>query len=107
MTSRWVVHKFGGTSVANAAGYEAAARILLSLRRDEERLAVVVSAMSGVTDGLLELLALAASRNDSYLAKLQDLKERHLDAMGQLRLSAAQQQSLGESIAADFKIGRA
>jgi len=74
MTSRWVVHKFGGTSVANARGYEAAARILLSLRRNEERSAVVVSAMSGVTDGLLELLALAASRNDSYLAGLHSLK---------------------------------
>ena len=74
MSSRWVVHKFGGTSVANARGYETAARILLSLRRDEERSAVVVSAMSGVTDGLLELLSLAALRNDSYLAKLHGMK---------------------------------
>ena len=103
MTARWVVHKFGGTSVANARGFEAAARILLSLHRDEERSAVVVSAMSGVTDGLLELLDLAASRNDDYLAKLHGLKERHLHTMAHLGLSAAPQQSLAESIAADFK----
>jgi aspartokinase/homoserine dehydrogenase 1 len=79
------------------------ARILLSLHRDEERSAVVVSAMSGVTDGLLELLDLAASRNDDYLAKLHGLKERHLHTMAHLGLSAAPQQSLAESIACRFQ----
>src|SRR6185369_4382845 len=44
-----------------------------------------------------------ASRNDSYLARLHSLKARHLDAMRELRLSAARQQSLAESIAADFQ----
>ena len=38
-------------------------------------MAVIVSAMSGVTDNLIELVALAASQNDSYLAKLKGLKE--------------------------------
>ena len=64
MTSSWVVHKFGGTSVAGARGYQAVGRILRSLRSDGERAAVVVSAMSGVTDGLIELVSLAASQND-------------------------------------------
>ena len=79
-------------------------RILATIsRRDEERMAVVVSAMSGVTDGLIELLELAASRNDSYLAKLHSLKERHLDTMNQLGLSEARKQSVAESFASDFK----
>ena len=66
-------------------------------------MAVVVSAMSGVTDSLIELVALAASRNDSYLAKLQGLKEKHLGTMTQLSLSEEQNQSLAESLASDFK----
>src|SRR4030095_4200735 len=103
MTSRWVVHKFGGTSVADARGYQAAARILRSLRSDGERVAVVVSAMSGVTDTLIELVSLAAIQNDSYLAKLQALKERHLETMAQLCLSEQQKQSLAEGLASDFK----
>ena len=47
MTSRWIVHKFGGTSVANAERYRAAAEIVVS-SRGERQAAVVVSAMSGV-----------------------------------------------------------
>src|SRR5262249_45316747 len=103
MISRWVVHKFGGTSLANARGYQAAGQILRSLRRDGERLAVVVSAMSGVTDSLIEVVTLAASQNDSYLAKLQGLKEKHLGTMAQLGLSEEQRQSLEESLVSDFK----
>ena len=56
MISRWVVHKFGGTSVADAERYQAAAGILLSRQKAGERTAVVVSAMSGVTDALIELV---------------------------------------------------
>lgn len=103
MTSNWVVHKFGGTSVANAVGYQAVGRILRSLRKPGESVAVVVSAMSGVTNGLIELVTLAASQNDSYLAKLQGLKEKHLETITQLGLSPAQKQSLSESLASDFK----
>jgi aspartokinase/homoserine dehydrogenase 1 len=103
MTFRWVVHKFGGTSVANAAGYQAVGRILESLRHDGEHTAVVVSAMSGVTDALIELVELAANRNDSYLANLQSLKQKHLDAMTELGLSLPSRQALAETVADDFK----
>ena len=103
MTSRWVMHKFGGTSVANAAGYQAVGRILESLRQEGERTAVVVSAMSGVTDSLIELVELAAHRNDSYLPKLETLKQRHLGTMVELGLSPEPQQALAESLANDFK----
>ena len=53
----WRVHKFGGSSVADAACMQRAARIL-----DEEeapRVAVVVSACGGVTDALLNLVSAA------------------------------------------------
>ncbi|HEX8336735.1 MAG TPA: hypothetical protein VF621_08390 [Pyrinomonadaceae bacterium] len=51
--AKWAVHKFGGTSAADAGRYKAVAEILLARRAAGERAAVVVSAMSGVTDALL------------------------------------------------------
>ena len=85
MNSKWVVHKFGGTSVADAERYRAAAEIVLS-RAPGERTAVVVSAMSGVTDALIQSVELAANQDSSYLAKLKDLKNRHLETVAALQL---------------------
>jgi aspartokinase/homoserine dehydrogenase 1 len=99
---KWVVHKFGGTSVADAGRYHSVAEILLARRAEGERAAVVVSAMSGVTDSLLELVELAAARNSSYTDKLAALRTRHLDTAAQLELSAAQTTSLVESIEAEL-----
>ena len=48
----WIVHKFGGTSVANAERYRHVAKVLAE--RPEKRKAVVVSAMSGITDALIQ-----------------------------------------------------
>ena len=79
MSAGWTVHKFGGTSVANADRYRAAAEIILS-QRSGERVAVVVSAMSGVTNALIESVNLAATQDDSYLQKLQSLENQHLEA---------------------------
>ena len=59
-----VVHKFGGTSVAGAERYRAVADIVLA--RPEPRRAVVVSAMSGVTDALVRAVALAGARDGGY-----------------------------------------
>ena len=101
MSTKWVVHKFGGTSVADAERYRTAAKILLS-RQLGQRTAVVVSAMGGVTDELIRSIDLAANQDDSYLAKLQSLKERHLQTLTGLGLTAARQQSLSEAIGADF-----
>src|SRR5215217_5445114 len=99
--SKWVVHKFGGTSVANAERYRAAAEIVLS-REAGERVAVVVSAMSGVTNGLIQSVELAASRDSSYLTKLQELKNQQLETVTELDLAAAQANSLREVIISDF-----
>lgn len=99
--SKWVVHKFGGTSVADADRYRAAAEILLS-PQPAEWTAVVVSAMSGVTNALIESLDLAASQDTAYISKLEALKERHLETIEKLQLAAAQNTALREAIVADF-----
>src|SRR6185436_11798539 len=100
MKSQWVVHKFGGTSVANAERYRAAAEIVLA-SAPGERVAVIVSAMSGVTNELIRAVELAAKHDASYLAKLSELKTRHLETVSELQLSAAQSESLSKIISSD------
>ena len=51
----WIVHKFGGTSVADAACFVRVAEIVEA--RADARQAVVVSACRGVTDALLGVVA--------------------------------------------------
>ncbi len=74
----WVVHKFGGTSVANAERYRNAARLVRAEAAD--RAAVVVSAMSGVTDALLALVSRARRRDEGYGEALEALHARHVEA---------------------------
>jgi aspartokinase/homoserine dehydrogenase 1 len=69
-------HKFGGSSVADAARYRSVAELLRGQR--ETRQVVVVSAMRGVTDALVALAADAVACADTREAWLA-LRERHLD----------------------------
>lgn len=84
--SPWEVHKFGGTSVLHAERYRGVARILEAElgKSSGARLAVVVSAMKGVTDDLIALVSLAQARDESYRAKLAALRSRHDDAVRDL-----------------------
>ena len=58
----WKVHKFGGSSVADAACMQRVAAIIEA--DTAQRKAVVLSACRGVTDSLLSLVAMA-EQNDS------------------------------------------
>jgi bifunctional aspartokinase / homoserine dehydrogenase 1 len=98
---KWVVHKFGGTSVADAGRYKAVAEILLARRERGERAAVVVSAMSGVTDALLGLVVGAAARDASYTEALRVLCARHLDTAAALGINAGRERVLAEVVESD------
>ncbi|MGO9802893.1 MAG: aspartate kinase, partial [Steroidobacteraceae bacterium] len=74
-TDPWVVHKFGGSSVADADCFRRVATILESI--PGKHLAVVLSACRGVTDALLRLIALAERQNDSFKAEIGELRARH------------------------------
>ena len=74
-TEPWVVHKFGGSSVADADCFRRVAAILDSL--PGARLAVVLSACRGVTDALLKLVELAERQDDSYRGHIAALRDRH------------------------------
>jgi aspartokinase/homoserine dehydrogenase 1 len=74
------VLKFGGSSLATPERIRAVAEIL---REAASRgpLAAVVSALGGVTDGLLTLAQKAADRDESYQDLLAELRRRHQDAV--------------------------
>jgi aspartokinase/homoserine dehydrogenase 1 len=71
----WVVHKFGGSSVADAGCFRRVAAILEA--HPEGRLAVVLSACRGVTDALLRLVALAEVSDPGYRGEIAALRARH------------------------------
>ena len=78
----WIVHKFGGTSVASAERYRNVARVLAA--RPERHQGVVVSAMSGVTDALIQAVERAGRRDAGYRDVLEQLHRRHREAIGEL-----------------------
>src|SRR5688500_13599884 len=98
-----VVQKFGGTSVADPAAIRRLIEIVRTARaRDGRGPAVVVSAMSGVTDALLGVAAAAGSaRTDEALTRGEQLRERHLAAAGEL-VPGAEHAALAAHIGESF-----
>ena len=73
-SSDWVVHKFGGTSVYDAACFRKVADIIESQPTSASgaRLAVVLSAAKGTTDVLPGLVALAEKQDPAVSHQLQE-----------------------------------
>jgi bifunctional aspartokinase / homoserine dehydrogenase 1 len=86
----WVVHKFGGSSVADADCFRKVAAILEAAPAG--RLAVVLSACRGVTDALLRLVALAERRDERVREEIAQLRLRHLAIADELLSSGAARQ---------------
>lgn len=81
MSNRTLVIKFGGTSVGGAAAIAQAAEIVRATREAWPRVAVVVSAMSGATDALLQGAAAAARGDLTGVGQIVErLRSQHLDA---------------------------
>ncbi|MBS1526916.1 MAG: bifunctional aspartate kinase/homoserine dehydrogenase I [Bacteroidetes bacterium] len=70
--------KFGGTSVGSAQSIGTVIDILKKEYRSGEKPVVVLSAMSGVTNLLLEM-AQKAQRGEDFTAQLAELETRHFD----------------------------
>jgi bifunctional aspartokinase / homoserine dehydrogenase 1 len=96
-TNAWVVHKFGGSSVADAQCFERVARIIETAPFNAPaRVAVVLSACKGVTDELLQLVALAERRDESWRDRLAALRARHAGIAGALLNAASAAEYLAE-----------
>jgi len=104
----WVVHKFGGSSVADAQCFERVAAIVespmpasapqLAAPRPATptRLAVVLSACKGVTDTLLELVSMAERQDALWRERLGAVRERHAGLASALLEPAAVAQYLAQ-----------
>lgn len=79
------VLKFGGTSVANAENISKVSAIVKAKSENHEgQTIVIVSALGGVTDLLLQAATLASEGKEEYREKLLTLEQRHLETVKQL-----------------------
>src|SRR5271170_5158145 len=74
---QWIVHKFGGSSVADADCFRRVADIVEA--SPTARAAVVLSACRGVTDALLALVTLAEKPDGYFPSAIEVLKKRHVE----------------------------
>ncbi|MCB0655871.1 MAG: bifunctional aspartate kinase/homoserine dehydrogenase I [Saprospiraceae bacterium] len=73
-----IILKFGGSSVADAARIRNVASIISSYH---EPVAVVCSALGGVTDFLIAMSNLAAQGDSAYKAQLDAFRQRHYEVV--------------------------
>lgn len=90
------VLKFGGSSVKHAANIQRAIQIIADHRKANEPLWVVVSALGGITDALLQASEQAAAGRESYRELLAEVEQRHLDAIRELLPITGQSALLSE-----------
>ncbi|MDX9850978.1 MAG: aspartate kinase [Anaerolineaceae bacterium] len=92
---RTLVMKFGGSSVGSPAAIQQTANIVQNHKPAWERLVVVVSAMSGITDQLI-LSARLAANNDGSGARaiIEQIHKRHLAVINTLISDPTEKQTL-------------
>ncbi|MFK5889898.1 MAG: aspartate kinase, partial [Flavobacteriaceae bacterium] len=96
--------KFGGTSVANSKNISKILKIIAQSAA-QEKVAVVVSALGGLTNLLLETADLASNSDKKYLKNLIIINQKHLDVVTDLISGDRQQTVIDEvnSILANLK----
>jgi len=77
------VLKFGGTSVANAENIKQS-RNIIQFKSANKKTLVVVSALGGITDLLLQCGHLASKGESSYKETLKTIAERHISTAKEL-----------------------
>ena len=87
------VLKFGGSSVGSAEAINQMLSIVITSLQKEKTI-VVVSAMSGVTDELITLVQTAAQGNEAYKTIIQNIEQKHLDAVHALVSNKEQSSTL-------------
>ncbi len=86
------VLKFGGTSVANAENINKVINVVRAALKKDKAI-VVVSALGGTTDLLIEAGRLAAAGKEQYKEKLLAIEQRHLQTVKEL-IPPAQQSDI-------------
>jgi aspartate kinase len=98
-TMKTLVMKFGGTSVGSPDAIQQCAEIISHQKKSWQNLVVVVSAMSGITNLLIQC-ARSAANNDYLTAKqvLADIEQKHLNTIDALIPDGAEQSALEAAI---------
>ena len=78
---RMKVLKFGGTSVGSVASIHQIQQIIA---KENDDCVVVVSALGGITDQLLQAAQMALQADDAYLEVYQTIRQRHMDMANSL-----------------------
>lgn len=78
------VLKFGGTSMGSEKALGQVIHVIKHSQKSGRVAAVVVSAMSGTTDQLLEVARLAAKKDPLYAKRLAAIERRHLEIIDTL-----------------------
>ena len=94
------VLKFGGSSVAKPENIVKIKNIISSY---QDQIVLVVSALGGVTDLLLQAGTMASSQDQSYKNILTSLEERHLSAIKELLPVTAQSKVLSK-VKSEFNV---
>lgn len=93
-----IVMKFGGTSVGSKERFEQVFALVSKAKQEDGPPLVVVSAMSGVTNALIDAANLAVARNlDGAMAQVEMIRQKHIDAVQGL-LSAEKAKQLLEEL---------
>jgi bifunctional aspartokinase / homoserine dehydrogenase 1 len=77
------VLKFGGTSVGTIQNFRTVIRIIEE-KLKREKIIVVVSALSKITDKLLNAVELAGSKDETYRALIAEIRIRHYEFLTSL-----------------------
>lgn len=91
------VLKFGGTSVGSV---ESLRNVKSIVESQAEPTIVVVSALGGVTNQLIEMTRMALDHNEAYASTLEQVRQRHLDIIE--RLIDADKQSQCRAVVEQF-----
>ncbi len=97
-----IVLKFGGTSVANAQNISKTIAIVAN-KSKEDKLAVVVSAFSGVTDMLILAGKTASAKDKNYKEIISNIDKKHKEAIDEL-IPLSEQSDIIEKINSDINL---
>ncbi|MFY8091512.1 MAG: bifunctional aspartate kinase/homoserine dehydrogenase I [Chitinophagaceae bacterium] len=94
------VLKFGGTSMANATNIKKVVDIIK--QNNSTKTIVVVSALSGVTDTLIQLGIDASIGNENYTHILNNVQQQHLTTVDELIENSTQNETTKIAIQIEF-----
>ena len=75
------VLKFGGTSVGSVESIRQVIRIVATHRQQETPIVVVLSAMGGVTNQLIEIGRMATNGQIDYMELVRRIEDRHFNVV--------------------------